>query len=393
MAGHSACNCSILSIIEKVLTTNRTEAGLVAESISRPKGDPYWNYMRFFDNLKPFTWMKPISSSLYECVYLSGHPALTTSNSNDPPGSYYSRDVFTPHPTIPGRWKYVTRLDDRITLVNGEKVLPIPIEGTIKQNPLVQETVVVGVGKAVPGLLVFRSEESNGLSNEDYLNTIWPTIQDANSKAEKFSQITREMVAVLSHDSPCPRTDKGSMIRAQVYMKYAKLIEEMYTKLEQSADGTLELDLSATRAHLMKLFRDDLALSIYRMDAEFFAEGVDSLKAIHLRRLLLRDFKLPNSSAIDHNVVFETGTIARLAEHICAVQSGQQTKVEDGISSMSGLIEKYSFDQHLPGLAYGQRSAVCAEHHLHLYFLPNILADLDWFHWLRWSAHIAQAVG
>ena len=116
--------------------------------------------MKFFENLRPFIWMKPVGADLYECVYLAGHPALTASNSDEPPGSYHSRDVFTPHPTIPDRWKYITRLDDRLTLVNGEKVLPLPIEGSIKQSPLVQEAVVIGVGKSAPGLLIFRSDEA-----------------------------------------------------------------------------------------------------------------------------------------------------------------------------------------------------------------------------------------
>ncbi|KAH8433380.1 uncharacterized protein LDX57_011014 [Aspergillus melleus] len=326
-----------------------TEAGLVAESISRPHGDPYWNYMKFFENIRPYIWMKPISDSLYECVYLSGHPALTTSNSDQPPGSYHSKDVFTPHPQIPERWKYVTRLDDRITLVNGEKVLPLPIEGSIKQNPLIQEAVVVGVSRSVPGLLVFRSEEAKSFSDQEYMDLIWPAVQDANSRAEQFSQISRDMVLTLPPDAVCPRTDKGSMIRAQVYTKYADTIDSLYTKQENSADGSLELDVGSTEEHLTKLCRDELGFDISSSEAEFFAEGLDSLKAIHLRRLILRDFRIEDSKDIGQNVVFETGTVSRLAEHIHAVQSGQETKATDDVSLMPGLIEKYSsFGSHDP---------------------------------------------
>ncbi|PYI00534.1 acetyl-CoA synthetase-like protein, partial [Aspergillus sclerotiicarbonarius CBS 121057] len=326
-----------------------TEAGLVAESISRPAGDPFWNYMRFFDNIKPFIWMKPISDALYEVVYLKGHPALTASNSNDPPGSYHSRDVFTPHPTIADRWKYVSRLDDRITLVNGEKVLPLPIEGCIKQNPLIQEAVVVGVEKAVPGLLVFRTENSQMFSDEDFLDLIWPTVEDANSRAEQFSQIARDMVLVLPADSVCPRTDKGSMIRAQVYKKYADVIENMYTELEQTVDGTLKLDLPATEKHLIKLCHEELGFPISSPGSDFFANGLDSLKAIHLRRLILKDFQVQDPKSISPNIVFETGNIARLAEHIHAIQFGHEEKAEDEVAMMPGLIEKYSvFQTHTP---------------------------------------------
>ncbi|GES56856.1 NRPS-like enzyme [Aspergillus terreus] len=340
-----------------------TEAGLVAESISRPADDPFWNYLKFFDNIRPFIWMKPISDDLFECVYLSGHPALTTSNSNEPPGSFHSRDVFTPHPTIPDRWKYVTRVDDRITLVNGEKVLPLPIEGTIKQSPLVQEAVVVGVGKTVPGLLIFPSTDANMLSSEDILHLLAPTIDEANSRAEQFSQISRDMVVVLPSDAVCPRTDKGSMIRAQVYAKYADIIDEMYTRLDRGTDGTLQLDQASTETHLLKLCRDELGFPLPSVDADFFAQGMDSLKAIHLRRLILREFRIDDGKAIPQNIVFETGNITRLAGHIHSIQSGQAAPAiaADDLALMPDLIAKYAaFRTHTPNpaLASSQRSVI-----------------------------------
>ncbi|KAL4891809.1 hypothetical protein BDV59DRAFT_208792 [Aspergillus ambiguus] len=326
-----------------------TEAGLVAESISRPADDPFWNYLKFFETIQPFIWMKPIGDDLFECVYLPGNPALTTSNSDKPPGSFHSRDVFTPHPTIPDRWKYVTRLDDRITLVNGEKVLPLPIEGTIKQSPLVQEAVVFGVGKAVPGLLIFPSSDAKTLSEGDILKRLAPTIQEANSRAEQFSQISRDMIVVLSADAVCPRTDKGSMIRAQVYAKFADVIDQMYTKLEGSAEGTLQLNMDSTKGHLMTLCQQELGLSIPNAKSDFFAQGMDSLKAIHLRRLILRDFRVDNGRTIGQNVVFETGNIARLAEYIHSIQSGQDALVEDDLALMTGMIKRYSsFRKHTP---------------------------------------------
>ncbi|PYH40351.1 putative NRPS-like enzyme [Aspergillus saccharolyticus JOP 1030-1] len=334
-----------------------TEAGLVAESISRPANDPYWNYMRFFDNIRPFIWMKPIGDELYEVVYLQGHPALTASNSDNPPGSYHSRDVFTPHPTIPDRWKYVSRIDDRITLVNGEKVLPLPIEGRIKQHRLVDEAVVVGVGRAVPGLLVFRAGGAHRYSDEEFRDLIWPSVQEANAHAEQFSQISRDMVVVLAADRLVPRTDKGSMIRAQVYARYAEVIEGMYTRMEQAASGTLRLDLQATEEHLLQLCREELALAEIDLDTDFFAQGMDSLQAIQLRRWILRDFALADPKSIGHNLVFEAGSIARLAECIHAAQIGQSAasggvvvSEEDELAQMSGLLEKYSasFPVHTP---------------------------------------------
>ncbi|KAJ5550321.1 hypothetical protein N7461_005019 [Penicillium sp. DV-2018c] len=330
-----------------------TEAGLVAESISRPKGDPHWNYLRFFDNIQPYIWMKPVpgSDSLYECVYLAGHPALTTSNSNDPPGSFHSKDVFSPHPTIPGRWKYMSRLDDRINLVNGEKVLPLPIEGHIKQHPLIQDAVVVGVGKAAPGLLIFRAHDTRTehLTEAQYLDIIWPSIQEANLRAEAFSQIARNMVAILPHDAKFPRTDKGSMIRAQVYQEYSKLIENLYSKEEQ-VTGNLALNIVETERVLLQLVQQELGLPISCVDADFFTEGVDSLKAIHFRRLILQHFKFGPGQIPGTNVIFETGCISQLARSIYALQNGKDLENHiDNASVMTDMIGKYSFfDRHNP---------------------------------------------
>lgn len=328
----------------------RTEAGLVAESISRPEGDPYWNYLKFFDNIRPYIWMKPVGDSLYECVYLAGHPALTTSNSNEPPGSFHSKDVFTPHPTIADRWKYASRLDDRVTLVNGEKVLPLPIEGFIKQSSLVHEAVVVGLGKATPGLLVLRSQEADDLkmNDEEYLEAIWPTIEGANSRAERFSQISIDMVAVLPFGSKFPRTDKGSMIRAQVYSQYAELIESIYTQAEK-IDGHLQLDFLDTESLLMKLCRDELRISLSSVDANFFAEGMDSLRAMQLRRLILQNFSFAKQN-IGLNMVYEAGSISNLAARICALQRGESGVSTDGAETViSNLIREYSsFQKHVP---------------------------------------------
>ncbi|KAI4113110.1 MAG: hypothetical protein LQ345_005845, partial [Seirophora villosa] len=146
---------------------DRTEAGLAGDTIRRAAGDDSWNYIRIYANIRQYIHMSPLGSSLFECVYLKGHPALSTTEvSDDPlPGSWHSKDVFTPHPTIPDTWKYVTRLDDRVTLINGEKVLPLPIEGRMREDPLVREAAVVGIDRSIPGLLVFRTVDTDALSD------------------------------------------------------------------------------------------------------------------------------------------------------------------------------------------------------------------------------------
>lgn len=101
----------------------RSEAGAVLRSDRRGDHEP-WNYLRIIPSVKPYIWMKSVGGGVCELVILDGLKSKITSNSNDPPSSYHTKDLFVAHKNISGSWKYVGRLDDRVTLVKGEKVLP-----------------------------------------------------------------------------------------------------------------------------------------------------------------------------------------------------------------------------------------------------------------------------
>jgi hypothetical protein len=326
----------------------RTEAGLAGDTMRRAKGDDSWNYIRIYANIRQYIYMYPIGDGLYECVYLKGHPALSTSNSDDPaPGSWHSKDVFMPHPTIPDVWKYATRIDDRITLINGEKVLPLPIEGRIREDELVREAVVVGVDKAIPGLLIFRATAGDHLSDDDYLDAIWPSIADANTRAEGFSQITREMVTIIPSDVEYPQTDKKSVIRAQVYRQFADQIENMYARLDSEREGLLQLDLAGLEECLQTIFRDIVGVPIDTMETDFFTAGVDSLKAIQVRRIIQKTVAL-NGHELPQNIVYNKGNIKKLAWYLHSLVSQIETLADDEEqTSMTSLIERYSqFQEH-----------------------------------------------
>lgn len=176
----------------------------------RDANDHSWNYLRPLKTVRPYLFFDEVGPGIFETVVLDGLPTKTQSNSDNPPNSYRTRDTFTKHPTLPDRWKYLGRLDDRVTLFNGEKVLPIPFEHRVRQSDLVQDCVVFGVSQAFPGLLVFPSTRGTDLNQEEFLDRLWPTIQNANEKAEQFGRVSREMVKVIY--SMYPSTDKGTIM-------------------------------------------------------------------------------------------------------------------------------------------------------------------------------------
>lgn len=314
----------------------------------REPEDKAWNYMRPLPLPKKYMRMIPRGGNTFECMVVDGLPSKSTSNSDDPPGSYYTRDIFTPHPTIPDAWKYLSRLDDRVTLINGEKVLPIPYEHTVRQHELVQEAVVFGVDRAVPGLMVVPSAKTASLPREEVRRALLPTIELANARAEEFGRIAPEMIEMLDAGTEYPRTDKDSVIRAAFYRTFAGQIEDVYRRFEAPQLGAGSTALRALGyeelvQYLLDLFRNNMDKASLEPTTDFFEGGVDSRQAITARAQITRELDV-GGKPVGSNVVFEYPSVEQLARYLYALRTGSaEDDGEDGeIAAMAELIEKYS---------------------------------------------------
>ncbi|KAL1616401.1 putative NRPS-like protein biosynthetic cluster [Neofusicoccum ribis] len=328
-----------------------TEMGQLMTSFRDPE-DKAWNYVRPLPKVKPFLRFVESAPGIFECVVLDGLPSKVISNSDDPPNSFHTRDTFVKHSSIPDAWKYLGRLDDRVTLVNGEKVLPIPYEHQVRQNELVQDCLVFGVDRAFPGLLVVPSEKAEGLGKEELVEKLMPAIKTANSKAEKFGQISREMIEVLDVGTDYPRTDKGTMIRAACYMKFADIIDAVYVRFE-SGDGKKKrkLDLEGLQSYLTDLFANRVGVEGLSLETDFFDAGTDSLQAIAARGHMQRELDL-SGAVLGQNVVFEHPFISQLAAHLDSLANGSAVQQKSEIELMQELVAQYSdFPAFTPGTA------------------------------------------
>lgn len=329
-----------------------TEMGSLGTSFNRELGDDSWDYIRMPPPVAKHIYMKPLGDGTYECVFLHGLPALVVSNSNDPPKSFHSKDIFLKHPKMEA-WKHIGRLDDRLTLINGEKVLPVPMEGRIRQDPLIKECCVFGTGKSIPGVFVFRNDDSQNLTDAEFIDAIWPTIQKANAHAESFAQISKETIVSVSADVDYAKTDKMSIKRAQIYRQFSKEMEAMYERLEYAGTGMLKLDVSELEEWLVQTFKEALSVQLASNEDDFFAAGVNSLQAIQMRGLIMKDLDLGgNSRKVSPNIVFDTGNVTRLAKHLYALRLNETIREDEGdeIHEMEAMIEKYStFKNHIPG--------------------------------------------
>jgi len=329
---------------------HRTETALLGTSLDRPQGDNAWAYIRPSPGLLRHIWPKPLGEEMFEFVYLKEYPSLVTSNSAEPPGSFHSKDIFSPHPNIKDAWKHAGRIDDRITLMNGEKVLPLSMEGRVQEHQLVKTAVVFGISKPIPGLLVFRAEAANSIPDDEFITIIQPTIEAANSAAEGFAEIGHDMIVPMAAGVEIPMTDKRSIIRAQIYQNFALEITNAYDKADGIQENGLRLDLPALEQYLLSATESVIGVRLSNTNVDFFRAGIDSLQAIQLRTKICKDLYLgSNGKKISHNVVFETGTVKTLARYLYGLSHDEDIEEEDQVKVMTQMVEKYSqFKERTP---------------------------------------------
>lgn len=356
--------------VNLVANYGATETGQIMTSFRKP-GDNEWQYMRLHRPVADFTLMDEISPGVFECVALDELPSKGPSNSKppfsakNPENSFRTADLFTRHPD-PKRsnyYKYLSRLDDRITLVNGEKVLPIPIEGRIRQEELVRECIVFGFQRTVPGAIIFRAADKvPHLTDEEFLDAIWPAVESANSRAETFSRIPRDLVVVKGGDVMYPRTDKGTFIRAQVYQQFEEDIKQAYAGFEGNGQkkGSLALSVPELEEWLLARFERDLEVPLASAETDIFSAGVDSLQTTRIWRYIVRDLDLGDQGdKLSQNIVFEKGTVRALAKHLYQMRTHEEFEAEDELKVMREMIEKYShFTHHYPILKKQPESEV-----------------------------------
>lgn len=323
-----------------------TEVGQLMTSFRDHKVDKEWDWLRVPPHLKPYLSMELRGPNLYELCVMEGWGSKVATNRDD--GSYATKDLFEPHPTIADAWKYYARLDDTIALENGEKANPLLVEGVIRQNHNVAEAIVFGAGKPRLGAFIIPAETSD-LQDEAIVGAVMPKIEEMNSSMPAYSQLSKDMIKVLPRDAVYRRTDKGTVIRAAFYRDFSQQIDDAYVDKQS---GTLCLAREDLLKFLHKEMRKRVTLregAVLDEDADLFSLGVDSLQAIQVRSFILKHLKV-DSEKLGRNFVFDFPTLRKMTDEIIRLQSGgperEAVSVEDRISAM---IEKYSdFPQHVP---------------------------------------------
>ncbi|KAF7185422.1 Adenylate-forming reductase [Pseudocercospora fuligena] len=323
-----------------------TEVGQLMTSFRDFSNDKEWDWLRVPERLLPYLSMELRGPNLYELCVNQGWGSKVATNRDD--GSYATKDLFEPHPSKSNTWRYYARLDDTIVLENGEKANPLLVEGVLRQNKNVAEAVVFGTNKPRLGAFLIPKDEV-ALSSKETVDSVTPAIAEMNKNLPAFAQLSRDMIKVLPAETEYRRTDKGTVIRAAFYRDFAPQIDAMYV---DEIGGSLRLSrdelLAFLRAELMSKLAAKGEIS-FSDDTDLFSLGVDSLQAIQIRSVILKNIDLEGKE-LGRNFVFDFPTLNRMADELLRLRTGKPALTQVSVKDrMAAMVEKYStFDSHKP---------------------------------------------
>ncbi|KAI0965552.1 hypothetical protein F4678DRAFT_485201 [Xylaria arbuscula] len=327
----------------------QTESG----GLMQPGTGSEWCWVSPLPHAEPFMKFELVQDeeNLYHLVILPGLPTKMLSNRSD--GSYGTNDLFERHPSDPRKWKFASRADDIIVLVNGEKADPASLEQALSVHVNVEAAVVFGAGHDSLGVVVIPSGSAAGLSKADLLDSIKPCLALGNTRVPAYARVSPDSVIIKDVGFEVPMTAKSTLIRSKLLDSCRQDIELFYAR----RDLETEVIDPVTDEDLKGLVRETIGSVLSfegdRMsdDSDFFLMGMDSLQASHVRSRLLRRIHLGGRS-LATNVAFEYPSVDHLYHHILDVRNSRYPSHNSGTlkSFAQDLVRKYTqFSDIEPG--------------------------------------------
>ena len=242
----------------------RTDMGLELKETGKSDddGNPYYQLMGY-----PFGWGRPfVIQDLLRCRAGSTHTEVAILGRND----------------------------DLLVLSTGEKVLPNQFESILSRQAGVKTAVVFGQDREEIGVLI---EPDAPLPEQDIdalVERVWSTIQLENKSLDRHARVaSKSMILIKSAEKALPRSDKGSIMRRQVYDIFQQEIERVYASSDSHRHGLVALGHDYEQ--LVKDLRVLVGMSVrdrglpahqWTDSDDWFVMGLDSLEATRLARSL-----------------------------------------------------------------------------------------------------------
>ncbi|KXN66859.1 acetyl-CoA synthetase-like protein, partial [Conidiobolus coronatus NRRL 28638] len=327
----------------------------------------------YIDESQPdYTLLTPLNGVCYklnswgddlvELVFLNSDPCLSLEKGLDEEGNFPTNDLYKIVGENPIQLKYVSRCDDTIVHVNGEKSNPIPMEEIINRCAFVDFSAVLGSGQQFNILLIqLKAEEVLKTPLSDVFASIMASVKLANESAPAHSRIYEEMIYYIPMKSEknLPITMKGNLQRARCAKIFEKEVKSIVDKLDSgyNSDKSNESDeINSTGENLPSIVKSCLTSIIEKeIDTRqsFFNNGMDSLSGMRFRNLLKSKISGLELKVTD---IYDNDTVEKLAEFIEFSKQGKkpnnksledyQKEVDDYIARYANLgLEKTSTKQ------------------------------------------------
>ncbi|KAL8720788.1 MAG: hypothetical protein Q9181_007848 [Wetmoreana brouardii] len=299
-----------------------TEAGQIRLLVPQAED---WSYMEFHPDAK--LELQPSYDDAFELVLFADQSTACSSALNHNfPGvdTWYTKDLFKPHPTKHGLWRFHGRKDDIIVLSTGEKLNPLPMENLLQGLLTVSGALVIGQGRSQPALLIERNPRGPK-ETKSLLDALWPSIETANALMPAQGRITRTMILLADADKPFVRAGKGTVVRKLTEAAYAEEITDLYAEGQKHGivgPPTLTATVFASAA-IKDLIRSILLPALHQDVSDYdnlYSSGLDSLKTVEALGVL-RSSLLPHRPAselrwLSADTFYDHPTVNQISEVI-----------------------------------------------------------------------------
>lgn len=276
-----------------------------------------WNY-RIFNNFIGAKFCHQ-SGNLYEMVINKS----STTVEYQPPfaifpevSEFYSRDLFSPHPTIPDLWSYEDRSDDLIVFPNGLKVYPLPFERILTSDPRISSALMAGTQRLQSTLFVELADSSHLdiIGRAHFIEDIWHLVRKANQTCPAQAEVLKTHILIASPGKPLERAAKGTVQRAFTLKLYSKELDDLYADADQQPNISLRVPFEAIGEEGLTefLLREISNITGWRpipTGVSCFERGMNSLQAVALSRGLRHLF----CSDIAPSTIYSSPTAKLLA--------------------------------------------------------------------------------
>ncbi|KAG2237908.1 hypothetical protein INT48_002213 [Thamnidium elegans] len=294
------------------------------------------------------TYLEHYDEDKYQLIVRKGSPFLATGIQTRENGDYATKDLVVKSKVIENGYNYVGRADDILVMFNGEKTNPLPMEDTIKSNPLVANCTVIGEGQQLTAALIeLNFEAVKNYCLDTVIDKVHESIRKANEDAPSYSTILPEMVKIIPFSKHLVASDKGTVSRKRSIIYFQTEVDDMYAKsltkkiAKRKMCHTVDSNVLETNVmtSVIRVLRPAVAI---QKEVSLFKQGLNSLLSIQLQNYLSKDIY-----PVPQDFLYDYPTIATIVDYFSKANIVNKPKEEIPVTkkfnyqATTDILDKY----------------------------------------------------